>query len=336
MVEIIAFTTADPHFLQFQSLFQQLYGTSRSDSIPILATCYLAVQDNEPLARLSAKIIEDIQNAPNPCGIIGHYEALNPQAGIALLKHVQQKLKHTSIIGPMNDSTWDRYRLALPPQPGDLTFNPSTFLGEPRNPPEYHSHFISAGFTIVEHYESRIFSNLTCRLSKYDLLKRKMERLGINVKPVDLNRYENELKEIFTLSTRAFAKNPFYRLIDFTHFKSLYEGIRPYLNPEFILIARDKENRIIGYTFNYPDLESVQAKKPPRLIVKTLAVDENMRGKGVAMYLLDEVTIRAHQHGYQSIIHALMHCDNDSLNISQKGYGTDLFKRYALYQWQQG
>lgn len=329
MIMIQAFDTADPKFLLFQSLYNELYGNHPPDSIPKNATCYLALREEEPVARLSF-------NTSDPsCGIIGHFEALNPEAAMGLLKHIQQVATDQNIpkiLGPINGTTWDRYRIALPIRPDDPIFDPPHFLGEPRNPPEYASYFVNAGFSVAENYESRLVTDLLYRDKKRLLLKQKMDRMQIDVSPINLEDFYGELEAIFSLSLKTFAKNPYYQPINFDTFKTMYEKIKTWLDPEFVLIARNKDKEVVGFSFNYPDLESTKNGLPTRLIVKTLAIDERLRAKGLAMYLLDEISFRAYKKGYESIIHALMHCDNDSFNISQKGYQSLLFKRYALYE----
>lgn len=325
---LLAFEPHAPEFALFQSL-----GTEAVILQP-RTTCYLALEEGNPQARLSCQIATDLHDAPSPCGLIGHYEARSEQAGIMLLNKAIEDFKArgiTSIIGPMNGSTWERYRFALQKDPDEKTFIPSTFLGEPRNPPEYPQHFIKAGFSLIEEYQSRITNRLNVREESTARVLRKLERIGMTIHPLDLKNYDKQLQEIYELSTAAFAKNMFYSPISFEKFQSLYQGIKPYLDPDFILLAKDKEHKLAGFVFGYPDLESIEKGRPTRLILKTLAADERYRMSGVAVALWDLFHTKAHEKGYHHVIHALMHSENMSSRISHKVFQSDLFKKYALF-----
>ena len=46
------------------------------------------------------------------CGLVGHYEAEDAAAGVALLREAQQLLVRAGVsrvVGPVNGSTWARY-----------------------------------------------------------------------------------------------------------------------------------------------------------------------------------------------------------------------------------
>lgn len=300
------------------------------------ATSFLAVKNEMPMARLSCLLVDDIERVDTPCGIIGNYEAAEKEAGIALLKEAKKHFAGSNakvVIGPMNGSSWGSYRLLMPKAPDDPIFDPPHFLGEPQNPPDYPSHYFESGFSIADQYESRIVHDLSRREEKGKALARKMERLQITLSPMDMEHYEKQLNELFIFSTKTFAKNPYYRAIDFTEFKTLYEGIKPYLDADFVLLARDKNQKLVGFIFAYPDMLSLQSGKPQRLVFKTLAASENMRASGLGLFLVDTLHSKAHQKGYKSVIHALMHSDNNSLKLSLKGIPSELFNRYALFQW---
>jgi len=256
-------------------------------------------------------------------GMIGHYETVDKDAGIALLEYAKQILPQQQIIGPMNGSTWERYRLAIQTVPDPAPF----FLGEPKNPPEYPGHFIQAGFTPIETYESRYTEQLTLNQEKAKPLRQKIEKKGITIEPADLTQFDKILEEIFHLSTSSFAENLFYHPIDFPRFKKLYEPIRPLLDPEMIQLAHTKEGKLAGFLFGYPDPYNKQ------VIFKTLAVIPEVRGTGLGVYLFDLLHLIAHQKGYTRVVHALMHSENVSIAMSTKRYQSQPLREYILYHW---
>lgn len=320
----------------FQQLPTRIYGalSPKQEQIDPEAECLLAMFNDKPVARLSILATDNLKHAPGLSGVIGHYEALDAEAGILLLNEAKAKLKDKDVkrvIGPMNGSTWGRYRLALAPQSGDPVYSPPIFFSEPLNPSEYPEHFIKAGFNPIDHYESRIVNDLNARLAEMEQLARKMARLGVTTESVDLARFDEYLAEIFEMSVHAFANNMYYRDIGFAEFSAMYQKMKPLLDPDFVRLAYDSKRRLVGFALGFPDLYSNAEGLPKRLIYKTLATREEMRGSGLGVYLLDELHQVAYRKGYQAVIHALMHCDNNSLKLSKRCYNSVIFKRYALF-----
>jgi len=90
-------------------------------------------------------------------GLIGHYSALNTMSAKVLLDGACEELaaRGCSIaIGPMDGSTWRRYRLLT-----DRGSEPLFFL-EPDNPDDWPGHFTSAAFSPLAHYFSVLNEHL--------------------------------------------------------------------------------------------------------------------------------------------------------------------------------
>src|SRR5262245_29583287 len=110
----------DPRLADFAALLERLRPEAPAEPLSPRARCLLARREGAPVARLSWEIAGDLTSAPGPTGILGHYEATDREAGVALLRHAQQFLARRGvdrIVGPMNSSTWARYRFALPREP---------------------------------------------------------------------------------------------------------------------------------------------------------------------------------------------------------------------------
>ena len=97
------------------------------------------------------------------------------------------------LIGPMNGSTWGRYRLALPPERGETTPEPP-FLTEPRNPPGYPDQFRAAGFSIAVRYESRIVTDLGVVRPRAAELSARIAATGVRVRSLTPDRLAEELR----------------------------------------------------------------------------------------------------------------------------------------------
>ena len=283
-------------------------------------------------ARVSIRVAEGLTGAPGRTGVLGHYEAEagDDEAGVAVLRAGLERLAAAGVdrvVGPMDGTTWDRYRLALPtPEAGD----PPPFFTEPVNPPSYPAHFEAAGLRVIERYESRLVRELDALAPRTREAEARLDDQGIRLEPLDPAAFDDALRELHGLSLRAFAGNPYYSPIGFDRFRAMYGPMREHLDPELVLVARTPDDDAAGMVLAFPDLLD-PAGRPTRVIVKTLAVAPEHRSAGLGSVLVHAVHRRAAERGCTAAIHALMHVANDSLRISR--HGGALFRRYALYGW---
>ncbi len=303
--------------------------------------CLIAWSNDGPRARCTLTVRDDLHGAPGRTGMIGHYEALDAGAGVALLRAAAAALMIEGarrVLGPMDGSTWHRYRFALPSVPDDPLWDPPVFAGEPRNPFEYPGHFEAAGFTIAARYESRA-DDLAAALGGDDgteaeamALAARVAGEGFSLRPLDLSRFDQELETLRDLSGAAFAENLYYAPVDAVEFRVLYEPLRARIDPGLVSIALDRDERPCGYLFAFPDPFAMREGSPRRIVVKTVAVLPGARGHGLANHMLDRVRWSARRRGCDTVIHALMHVENFSMRMSAR-HGGRLFRRYALWQW---
>ena len=294
------------------------------------ARCLLA-HGGMPVARLSFSVVDDLHGAPGRTGLIGHYERTDPGAAAVLLRDAVVRLRGRGvdrILGPLNGSTWGRYRLALPPGPFEPVEAP--FLSEPTNPADYPADFTAAGFRVAATYESAIVDDLSVPDPRRDELAERVRARGAVIRPLDLARFDEELAAIHRLSVAAFADNLFYSPIGFAEFQARYTPLRPMLDPELVRMAEDADGGLLGFVFAFPDLLTMRDGRPTRVVLKTLASAPAARGLGLGTFLTDEVRRLAHEKGYASVIHALMQADNQSIRISR--HSARVFRRYALYE----
>ncbi|HEX6040347.1 GNAT family N-acetyltransferase [Longimicrobium sp.] len=299
------------------------------------ARCLVASMDGDPVARLSLAVADDLHGAPGRTGLIGHYERTDADAARTLLRDAVDRLRGMGvarILGPINGSTWGRYRLALPPEPGEPAEPP--FLSEPTNPADYPADFEAVGFRVAAAYESAIVDDLSEPDPRRDELAERVRARGAVIRPLDLDRFDDELRALHALSLTAFAGNLFYSPISFDEFRARYTPLRPLLDPELVRMSEDADGRLLGFVFAFPDLLTARDGRPTRVVLKTLASAPAARGLGLGTFLTDEVRRLAHEKGYASVIHALMQADNASIRISR--HSARVFRRYALYAYGDG
>ena len=118
--------------------------------------------------------------------------------------------------------------------------------------------------------------------------------------------------------------NFLYTPVEFEEFYKMYEPVKNFLNPEWILIAEDEINNPVAFVFGFDNLFSKDKKS---LVVKTLAQIPDYKYRGIGSYLTEFLHRKAFMAGYDNIIHALMHETNVSANI----LAGELYHEYKLY-----
>ncbi|HEX6368884.1 MAG TPA: GNAT family N-acetyltransferase [Longimicrobium sp.] len=333
-VRVEELAPGDARAAEFDAVRARVGNPTPDEPLAPGARCMLARRGGIPVAWLSYTLARELRGAPGVSGLVGQYESVDAEAGTVLLESAVHRLRARGaarVLGPMNGSTWGRYRLALPPAPGEGEAEPP-FLSEPWNPAEYPLQFEAAGFGVAALYESAIVDDLAAADPRREELAERVRARGAAIRPLDPDRFDDELRAIFALSRTAFAENPYYSPIGFDEFRARYAPLRPLLDPGLVRLAEDSGGRLLGFVLAFPDpLSAARGARPTRVVLKTLATAPQARGVGLGAFLTDEIRRLAGEKGYTSVIHALMHADNASVRISR--HSARVFRRYALYAW---
>ncbi len=262
-------------------------------------------------------------------GLIGHFAAAGADAALQILSHAEQLLAARScdyVIAPIDGSTWHHYRLVI--EAGD---EPVFFL-EPHNPADWPQYFRRAGFDILSSYFSALATDPGSTDPRIAPALRRLQDRGIRLRTLRLECFDTELESIYEISIRSFSANFLYTPISRQEFMQQYQAVRPCVRPELTLIA-EHEGRPAGFVFALPDLNQATRADHGRTIdtaiIKTVAVLPGRRYAGLGRVLVAEAQRRAALAGYKRVIHALMHEDNVSRNISRH-YARPM-RRYALF-----
>jgi GNAT superfamily N-acetyltransferase len=263
--------------------------------------------------------------AGHQVGLIGHYAANSGEAGEKLLQKACAELRAnrcTLAVGPMDGSTWRRYRFVT--QIGNA---PSFFL-EPENPPEWPRYFERTGFKPAANYYSSVSDVLDYEDPKAKVAEQRLSVLGVKLRPLEMDRWEDELREVYRITTACFQGGFLYQPLSEAEFLGDYRQIKPFVRPELVIFAMHR-NRMVGFVFNIPDvLQARRGELIDTVILKTLAIVPDRTYAGLGSYLTQQTNRVARKLGYRRVIHALMHEKNVSLNISAR-YANP-FRRYVL------
>jgi len=256
-------------------------------------------------------------------GLIGHYAADNAQTAAQVLTHACERLRDagcTLAVGPMDGSTWRRYRLLT--QRG----SESVFFLEPDNPDDWPGHWESAGFTPLAHYFSAVVNDLNM---PDDSLAARLSGEGYRIHSVDPARIPAALEAIWTVAVDAFAQNFLYTPLAKEEFLAGYTQLLPHVRPELVLTA-EHGGRPAGFCFAIPNLlQGARGEPIDTIVVKTLAVSADHARRGLGKLLYRRTLNAAAALGYRRALLALMHEDNPSRRIG--GPGARDIRQYILY-----
>lgn len=245
---------------------------------------------------------------------IGNIAFRDPEAGAQLLAEAVTRIRaagRTRVLGPMAGDTWHSYRFV------SETDGSPPFLMEPTNRPHEPAIFAAAGFTPLARYFSARMP-----LAAVDPTPPPATET-FTIEAWDGQNPEALIREVFTLSTAAFAANAFYTPISEYAFLDMYRPVMPMMRPDLIFFARRRDGTLAGYLFAIPNYaEGLETKT---IILKTYA----SLIPGAGRHLVHACHSTARVLGFQTVIHALIHDDNRSADRSRKE-GATLFRRYEL------
>lgn len=255
-----------------------------------------------------------------PVGCIGNLpDGLEPADAIRAAEDWLRAQGCTHARGPLDGSTWQRYRVNVGPHDRPL------FIGEPDADP---APWVAAGYTPCKRYSTLLAHNGPQIQATRDR-NAALRGAGWTLQALDqLGSFDEALDLFFEMSLAAFADNFSYSPIDRAGFGALYQPLRPLIQPHLVLVARSPEGEAAGFSFSYPDYANPGLKQ---VILKTLAVLPAHRGKGLGSWMVGEKHRILEETGFTGGgLHALMSAGNTSQRISRKLGG--LVREYVLFE----
>lgn len=254
-------------------------------------------------------------------GQLGFFEAENNLEAVKFLfdeiKTYARERGCNFLIGPINGSTWKKYRVTLPS-------NNPPFLLDNYNKPYYAELFEKCGFETIANYTSSICRNLNKDYSRLEKFSTIFEKKGVKIRKFNPEKFEEDIRKIYDISIKSFVNNFLYTPIEFDEFYKMYEPVKGFLNPEWVLLAENENDEAVAFIFGFDNLYSRDKKS---LIIKTLAQIPDYKYRGIGSYLVEILHQKAHITGYDNVIHALMHESNVSANI----LAGEIYHEYKLY-----
>ncbi|MES2766040.1 MAG: hypothetical protein V4642_09235 [Bacteroidota bacterium] len=294
---------------------------SQNTISPDFKTEYFTVFKNEKAVGRAAAIVNPELSFKNlKTGLIGLYECdADDEVAEMLLKAVEEFSKKQGfeyIIGPMDGSTWHKYRFA--------ESEGGEFFLDVKNPAWYPAHFLKAGFEPISKYYSSRGEMHKTESSRVQIFVERFKSRGVTIRSIDAENFDVEIRAIYEISTASFKNNFLYTPIAFEEVAAMYAPLKNIFDPRFMLIAENVEKRPLAFIFA---LQDILAKDEKKLIIKTVAAIPESEARGLGTLLVEMIHERAAEYGFAEIIHALMHESNTSMNIMSG----DIFRRYVLF-----
>jgi hypothetical protein len=250
----------------------------------------------------------------------------NGDAFQLLLNDAQQMGKH-ELIGPINFTTYQSYRLRLG-SPSWIWFDK-----EPVNPLYYPNLLTKLGFKKHLLFESRMVQEADIPKvydSKYDLLE-KFKKQSFECIPLTPEAWHTHHAEIFELIHGIFNANPLYRAISYAQFSGMYNAaFASLLCPHSSVLFRDrKHGQLIAFSFCHPKYvgqnlpgdgkysyeRDFATLKEKTLLVKSIGVHPQFRELGL-MNALGAYAMLSFRDLYKHVIFCLTRSDNVSNNFT--------------------
>jgi GNAT superfamily N-acetyltransferase len=246
------------------------------------------------------------------------------------------------IVGPMDGDTWHKYRLNVGP------FDQRPFLMEPYNPSYYPVLWEQSGFAVFAGYHSKYVENLAAAAEGTKRIAERSESRGYRLRGFVVSRLQDELRIVYRLSCRIFARNFLYTDISEPAFMELYDGAERFVDSELAAFVVTPKGEEIGFIFSLPDLfeaaAAMRGRKTPlallryalrrgrvdALNVKTLGVVPEYQGTGVSLQLMHRIYRVAQDRGIKRVNLCLIK-DGNSSSRMDGGQGLPL-RRYHLYR----
>jgi hypothetical protein len=312
-------------------------------------TFLLAYKEGEIAGRIAGIIDHHyVEFHQEKVGFFGFFEStVNAEVAEILLSRVEAWLKEHGMermIGPMNPSTNDECGLLVE------GFDTSPCLMMPYNPRYYPSLLESFGLKkAMDLYaywveDSPFFHDRLTRIAE----KMRKREPQLQVRPIDLRHFDEELKVVKEIYNHAWSKNWGFVPLTEEEIDDLAKNLKPLVVPDLILFAYWGEEPI-GFSVSLPDYNEVlkhlngkvgllgglkflyYSRKIRKVRVMLLGVKHAFQKKGVEGLLYFETFRRGTQKGYFQAECSWILEKNLLMQHGIEAMGGKRYKTYRIY-----
>jgi GNAT superfamily N-acetyltransferase len=265
------------------------------------------IHEEEDSAHVLAMVDSRLPNK----GLVGYFACTNSVTGARVLKQAISWLKTkkamVDIYGPINGTLPNDYRLN--------TKDDYIFPGEPVNPVWHIDAFKKAGFKVFNNYVSGKLRFFTI-WKKLNLKKKPSDISTFTVRAFSQIDYENDFHIYHDLRNQIFPFQSVYcAVISLAERKYNSPGK---FDPDYTYFLL-KDAQTIGFIMAYLHQDT--------LIIKTIGILPEFRGKGLSALLLDPVYDHASRHNIHTVIFGMVRVGNSVYN--RRNPFAKIFRRYV-------
>jgi len=226
----------------------------------------------------------------------------------------------------------------------------AVFMGY--QPPYYAAHFDRAGFGRLADFDAwELWQDTFVAAGRMRKLVERVERNpALTVRPVDLSRFDDELRVFFDLYTGSFADHWAFVAPSWEEFQFLAGDLRHVLQPRMTLIA-EWEGKPVGFVLGIPDVfqalpRPTHGRLTPGLVFRTWrrwrSIDEvrvmitgvlpEFRRHGIHLPLFYRVAAGIFELGYRGGEISWVLTENDPMAKALPLLGAQRTKTYRVYE----
>lgn len=259
------------------------------------------------------------------------------------------------IAGPMNFSTNDECGMLIE------GFDSPPVVLMPYNPPYYLEFMEEAGFTKAMDLLAwiRNLEELVDELPPkvHRVIGRVKERYKLNVRPIDMNRWDDEIEKVKDIYNNAWQRLWGFVPMTDAEIEHLADNMKLILDPALAFIV-EREGEAVGFSLTLPDVNQPLGRIRPgpsrfssylaaaRLFlqryntdlvrVMALGVVEGYRARGVDALLYYETAQAALKRGYKHAEASWILETNENMNRAITMLGAEVYKKYRIYEKELG
>ncbi|TFG48851.1 MAG: GNAT family N-acetyltransferase [Anaerolineales bacterium] len=226
---------------------------------PLLDHCvyqlFLLIHENIVIGRIAAFVdYLAVDFWQEKIGLFGYYECIQDQeASRMLFDAASDWLREQGMDSMRGPWTFVSEAWGLVVE----GFTPPPCIMSPHNPPYYAEQFTA--------YELNKAKDLLCYYISGEedyqipdriltLTDRVAKRCGITVRPVDMDRYEEEVQIFLDLSNSSIIDNWGYSPVTEAEASTMAKDLKQVIQPKGVLFAEDADGRPIGFAIALPDI----------------------------------------------------------------------------------
>jgi hypothetical protein len=316
---------------------------------------FLACRQGEVVGTVAAIINHQLnQQLREQTGFFGFFEVIDdPAVAEALMSAAAGWLKQQGmklIRGPVNGSPTDEVGLLL------VGFERRPAMWEGHTPPYYRRLIETLGFHKYDDvfaYELTYdqlggnLSNLSPKL--WRVAQKAQERTNAHIRRLNLRQWDMEIAQAHYIYNTAFRSIAGHTDMSLAKFKTLADSIRPFLDPDLVLIA-EVAGQAVGFAVALPDINEimhhfnghVSAWKLLKLHLylrrirtacfKLMGILPEYRTWGLEALMIVEIAKQLVKKKYQRVEMSLASEKNEAINRLVQRLGGQVYRQYRIYE----